>query len=124
MDRRTSGMDDLQIKMLANYQAFDAARHDIGAWTAGFKRLVPDDASTDQVLRALDCRLPHKYADLLRQARTQCEHYTLDWKETVRLFLSRVAGTENRLSKLRKLKTLTQQDGEEIRQYAIEFGTS
>ena len=118
-ERRTSSMDDLQIKMLANYQAFDAARHDIGAWTAGFKRLVPDDASNDQVLRALDCRLPHKYADLLRQARTQCEHYTLDWKETVRLFLSRVAGTENRLSKLRKLKTLTQQDGEEIRQYAI-----
>ena len=119
IERRASGMDELQIKMLANYQPFDSARHDICAWTAGFKRLVPAEASNDQVLRALDCRLPHKYADLLRQARAQCVHYTLDWKETVRLFLSRVAGSENRLTKLRKLKTLTQKDGEEIRQYAI-----
>ena len=39
--------------------------------------------------------------------------------ETVRLFLSRVAGSENKLSKLRRLKTLTQQDGEEISQFAI-----
>ena len=45
INRRASGMDDLQVKMLANYQSFDPARHDIGAWTAGFRRLVPDDAS-------------------------------------------------------------------------------
>ena len=119
IERRASGMDELQIKMLANYQPFDSARHDICAWTAGFKRLVPAEASNDQGLRALGCRLPHKYADLLRQARTECVNYTLDWKETVRLFLSRVAGSENRLTKLRKLKTLTKRDGEEIRQYAI-----
>ena len=112
-------MDDLQIKMLANYQPFDSARHDICAWIAGFKRLVPDDASNEQVIRALDCRLPHKYAVLLRLARSQCVQYTWDWRETVRLFLSRVAGSENKLSKLRRLKTLTQQDGEEIRQFAI-----
>ena len=118
-NHRTSGMDDLQIKMLANYQPFDSARHDICAWIAGFKRLVPDDASNEQVMRALDCRLPHKYADLLRLARSQCVQYTWDWRETVRLFLSRVAGSENKLSKLRRLKTLTQQDGEEIRQFAI-----
>ena len=117
-NHRTSGMDDLQIKMLANYQPFDSARHDICAWIAGFKRLVPDDASNEQVMRALDCRLPHKYADLLRLARSQCVQYTWDWRETVRLFLSRVAGSENKLSKLRRLKTLTQ-DGEEIRQFAI-----
>ena len=40
----------------------------------------------------------------------------------MRLFLSRVAGSEKRLTKLRKLKTLTQKDGEEIRQYAIRVG--
>ena len=80
-------MDDLQIKMLANYQPFDSARHDICAWMAGFKRLVPDDASNEQVIRALDCRLPHKYADLLRLARSQCVQYTWDWRETVRLDL-------------------------------------
>ena len=100
IERRASGMDELQMKMFASYQPFDSARHDICAWTAGFKRLVPAEASNDQVLRALDCRLPHKYADLLRQARAQCVHYTLDWKETVRLFLSRVAGSESRLTKL------------------------
>ena len=54
INRRASGMDDLQVKMLANYQSFDPARHDIGAWTAGFGRLVPDDASDEQVMRVLE----------------------------------------------------------------------
>ena len=35
------------------------------------------------------------------------------------LFLSRVTGSENRLSRLRKLKSLTQKAGEQIRQFAI-----
>ena len=29
IERRANGMDELQIKMLANYQSFDSARHDI-----------------------------------------------------------------------------------------------
>ena len=112
-------MDDLQVKMLANYQSFDPARHDIGAWTAGFRRLVPDDASDEQVMRVLECRLPRQYADLLKQARSESEAYIYGWKEAVSLFLSRVTGSENRLSRLRKLKSLTQKDGEQIRQFAI-----
>ena len=119
INRRASGMDDLQVKMLANYQSFDPARHDISAWTAGFKRLVPDDASDEQVMRALECRLPRQYADLLKQARSESEVYTCGWREAVKLFLSRVSGSENRLAKLRKLKSLTQKDGEQIRQFAI-----
>ena len=59
-------MDELQIKMLADYQPFDPAQHGIKSWTAGFSRLVPDDASNEQALKALECRLPHQYADLLR----------------------------------------------------------
>ena len=114
-----SGMDDLQVKMLANYQSFDPARHDIGAWTAGFRKLVPDDASDEQVMRALECRLPRQYADLLKQARSESEAYIYGWKEAMSLFLSRVTGSENRLSRLRKLKSLTHNDGEQIRQFAI-----
>ena len=96
-NRRTN-LDDLRIQILAGYQPFDPARHNIGAWTAGFKRLLPDDASDEQVIKLLECRLPH---------------------EATKLFLSRVSGSENRLSKLRKLKSLTQNDGEQIRQFAI-----
>ena len=101
------------------YQPFDPARHNIGAWTAGFKRLVPDDASDEQGIRLFECRLPHQYADLLRQAQTESEEHASGWREAVKLFLSRVSGSENRLSKLRKLKSLTQNDGEQIRQFAI-----
>ena len=117
-NRRTS-MDDLQIQILAGYLPFDPARHNIGAWTAGFVRLVPDDASDEQVIRLFECRLPHQYADLLRQAQTESEEHASGWREAVKLFLSRVSGSENRLSKLRKLKSLTQNDGEHIRQFAI-----
>ena len=117
-NRRTN-LDDLRIQILAGYQPFDPARHNIGAWTAGFKRLVPDDASDEQVIRLLECRLPHQYADLLRQAQTESEEHTSGWREAVKLFLSRVSCSENRLSKLRKLKLLTQNDGEQIRQSAI-----
>ena len=46
-NRRTN-LDDLRIQILAGYQPFDPARHNIGAWTAGFKRLVPDDASDER----------------------------------------------------------------------------
>ena len=42
---RQSGMENLQIQILAGYDAFDPARHDIAPWTTGFKRLVPDNAS-------------------------------------------------------------------------------
>ena len=105
-------MDDLQVKMLANYESFDPAQHDIGAWTAGFRRLVPDDASDEQVMRVLECQLPRQYADLLKQSRSESEVYTCGWREAVKLFLSRVSGSENRLAKLRKLKSLTQKDGE------------
>ena len=112
-------MDDLQVKKLANYQSFDPARHDIGAWTAGFRRLVPDDASDEQVMRALECRLPRQYADLLKQARSEREAYIYGWKGAVGLFLSRVTGSENRLARLRELKSLTQKEGEQIRQFAI-----
>ena len=78
--------------------------------------MVPDDASDEQVIRLFECRLPHQYADLLRQAQTESEKHASGWREAVELFLSRV---ENRLSKLRKLKLLTQNDGEQIRQFAI-----
>ena len=122
INRRASGMDDLQVKMLANYQSFDPARHDIGAWTAGFRRLVPDDASDEQVMRVLECRLPRQYADLLKQARSESKAYIYGWKEAVSLFLSRVTGSENRLSRSRKLKSLTQKDGEQIRQFVIRVG--
>ena len=115
INRRASG----EVKMLANYQSFDPARHGIGAWTAGFRRLVPGDASDEQVMRALECRLPRQYADLLKQARSESEAYIYGWKEAVSLFLSRVTGSENRLSRLRKLKSLTQKDGEQIRQFNI-----
>ena len=74
-------MYDLQVKMLANYQSFDPARHDIGAWTAGFRRLVPDDASDEQVMRVLECRLPRQYADLLKQSRSESEAYIYGWKD-------------------------------------------
>ena len=117
--RRSGSMENLQIQILAGYEAFDPARHDIVPWTAGFKRLVPDDASDGQVLRVLECKLPRQYADLLGQAREESGEYTSDWKEAVKLFLSRVSGGENRLSKLRKLKSLTQQDGEPVRKFAI-----
>ena len=117
--RRSGSMENLQIQILAGYDAFDPARHDIAPWTAGFKRLVPDDASDGQVLRVLECKLPRQYADLLGQAREESGEYTSDWKEAVKLFLSRVSGGENRLSKLRKLKSLTQQDGEPVRKFAI-----
>ena len=117
-NRRTS-MDDLQIQILAGYLPFDPARHNIGAWTADFVRLVPDDASDEQVIRLFERRLPHQYADLLRQAQTESEEHASGWREAVKLFLSRVSGSENRLSKLRKLKSLTQNDGEQIRQFAI-----
>ena len=53
-NRRTN-LDDLRIQILAGYQPFDPARHNIVAWTAGFKRLVPDDASDEQVIRLLEC---------------------------------------------------------------------
>ena len=119
LGRRAGGLDDLQIQILAGYQPFDPARHDIGAWTAGFKRLVPDDASDGQVLRVLECKLPRQYADLLGQARKESEEYEAGWREAVKLFLSRASGSENRLSKLRKLKSLTQQDGEPVRKFAI-----
>ena len=66
-----------------------------------------------------ECRLPHQYADLLRQAQTESEEHASGWREAVKLFLSRVSGSENRLSKLRKLKSLTQNDGEQSRQFAI-----
>ena len=114
--RRSGSMENLQIQILAGYDAFDPARHDIAPWTAGFKRLVPDDASDGQVLRVLECKLPRQYADLLGQAREESGEYTSDWKEAVKLFLSRVSGGENRLSKLRKLKSLTQQP---VRKFAI-----
>lgn len=117
--RRASGMDELQIKMLANYQPFDPAQDDMRSWMAGFKRLVPDDASDEQVFKALECRLPRQYADLLRQTRAESEIFHFGWKEAVRLFLNRVAGEQNRLLRLRRLKTLTQKDGEPIRQFAI-----
>ena len=90
-------MDELQIKMLADYQPFDPAQHDIKSWTAGFSRLVPDDASNEQALKALECRLPHQYADLLMQTRSENGVFTICGKESVRLFLDRVAGSENRL---------------------------
>ena len=112
-------MDELQIKMLADYQPFDPAQHDIKSWTAGFSRLVPDDASDEQALKALECRLPHQYADLLMQTRSENGVFTIGWKESVRLFLDRVAGSENRLVGLRRLRTLTQIEGESIRQFAI-----
>ena len=96
-------MDDLQIKMLADYQPFDPAQHDIKSWTAGFSRLVPDDASNEQALKALECRLPHQYADLLMQTRSENGVFTICLKESVRLFLDRVAGSENRLIGLRRL---------------------
>ena len=112
-------MDDLQIKMLADYQPFDPARDDIKPWTAGFKRLVPDDASDEQVLKALECRLPHQYSDLLRQTRSENGVFTICWKESVRLFLDRVSGSENRLVGLRRLRMLTQNEDEPIRQFAI-----
>ena len=114
-----SRMDDLQIKMLADYQPFDPAQHDIKSWTAGFSRLVPDEASNEQALKALECRLPHQYADLLMQTRSENGVFTICWKESVRLFLDRVAGSENRLVGLRRLRTLTQIEGESIRQFAI-----
>ena len=117
--RRSGSMENLQIQILAGYDAFDPARHDIAPWTAGFKRLVPDDASDGQVLRVLECKLPRQYADLLGQTLEESGEYTYDWKEAVKLFLSRVSGGENRLSKLRKLKSLTQQDGEPVRKFAI-----
>ena len=81
--------------------------------------MVPDDASDEQVLKALECRLPNQYADLLRQTRSENGVFTIGWKESVRLFLDRVAGSENRLVGLRRLRMLTQNEGEPIRQFAI-----
>ena len=85
-------MDELQIKMLADYQPFDPAQHDIKSWTAGFSRLVPDDASNEQALKALECRLPHQYADLLMQTRSENGLFTI--LEGVSTALSRPSGRE------------------------------
>lgn len=118
-ERRTRSLDGLQVKMLASYQPFNPAQDNIRSWVAGFKRLVPEDASDNQVLKALICRLPPRYADLLEQARRETDARNLGWKQAVSLFLYRVAGGENRLTKLRRLKTLQQKDGEPIREFAI-----
>ena len=117
--RKASSMDEVQANMLASFRAFNPDRDDIRSWTTGFKKLVPDDATDEQVLRTLECKLPDQYGDLLRKAFTEAQGQSQGWKEGLRIFLSRAAGGENEFLKIRKLKALVQKDGEPIRQFAI-----
>ena len=118
--RGGSSIAAMQAKWLANLQPFNPDKDDIATWVEAFRRLIPREASDEEALTALECRMPKKYGDLLRGAQRECARKELlGWGETVTLFLSRVVGGENRLQKLRRLKRLSQKDGEPIRQFAI-----
>ena len=48
--------------------------------------------SDEEVLTALECRLPGKYGDILWQASRECRGIKAGWRDIITLFYSRVTG--------------------------------
>ena len=112
-------MDDVQTNLLVSYRSFDPERDDIRHWTSGSRRLVPDEAADQQILTTLECKLPEQFGALLHHIYTEVKGLGGDWKNVLRSFLNRVTGGENKFLKAMRLRSLSQKEGEPIRQFVI-----
>ena len=117
--RRSSSMDDVQTNLLVSYRPFNPERDDIAHWISGFRRLVPEEATDQQVLKTLECKLPEQFSALLHHTYTEVKRAGGDWRKALRSFLNRVTGGESKFLKMRRLRSLSQKEGEPIRQFAI-----
>ena len=49
---------------------------------------MPEEATDQQVLKALECKLPEQYGEMVQDAYNVAQEYGGGWREGIRTFLS------------------------------------